>query len=299
MSDRTAVTDQARRPRPRRIGLWCALAVLIGLVLYAFAVPLFVDHDTRIVDYTIAGVAPSADHPLGTDPAGRDLFIRVALGLRLSLTIALIVAVASTVLGTAVGVIAGFVGGAVDQVLMRTSDTVNALPHLILSLVIVAMFRGSVPAIIVALVLSHWVTTARIIRAQTLSMRNSEVIASAWLSGMGRGQIIRHHLVPAALGQALISVLLLVPHAVWHESTFSFLGIGLPPHEPSLGTLLSDAEGGLLLGQWWLLVFPGGALIAAVLAVGVAGRALTARITGAEVRWPRNVARKPGPSGPG
>lgn len=266
-----------------RAGLCFAIAVLAALTLYAFVVPLVIDHDDRLVDYALAGRPPSAEHLLGTDSAGRDLFVRVAAGLRLSLSIALTVALLSTVLGTVIGVVAGFTGGLVDQVLMRISDTVNALPHLILSLVIVAMFRGSVVAIVISLVLSHWITTARIVRAQTLSLRGSKLVDSAWLSGMNRWQIMWHHVAPAALGQAFISVLLLVPHAVWHESTFSFLGIGLPPHEPSLGTLLWDAERGLLLGQWWLLVFPGGALVAAVLAITAIGRALMDQVVGKEI----------------
>ena len=259
-----------------------ALLVLVGLVGYALLVPILAPTQTDLVDYAAAGRAPSWEHPMGTDSEGRDLLFRTAAGLRLSLGIGAVVALIATAVGTTVGILAGFLGGIIDQVLMRGADLVNALPHLILGLVIVGMFRGSIAAIIVSMVITHWVTAARIVRAQTLALRGSELVASGWLSGMRGGQIARRILLPAVLGQAMISVVLTIPHIVWHESTFSFLGIGLPPHKPSLGTLISDAEGGLLLGQWWLLAFPGGALVLATLCTGVLGRAITARITQGE-----------------
>lgn len=256
-----------------------ATVVLVLLLSYALIVPLFGSADANVANYADRGLPPSAAHWLGTDPEGHDLTVRVASGLRLSLSIAVTVALISTLIGVVVGIIAGFTGGWVDQVLMRTSDAVNALPHLILGLVIVGMFRGSIPAIIISMVITHWVTIARITRAQTLSLRHSELVSSGWLAGMSRWTIMRQIVAPAVLGQAMISVVMTIPHIVWHESTFSFLGIGLPPHEPSLGTLISAAEGGLLLGQWWLLAFPGGALVAVTLCTSVLGHALTTRVT--------------------
>lgn len=281
MSETTLPTPRTAGPRRnrRRVGPALALVLLIALILYALVVPLLAPASSGVADYAAAGLPPSSSHLLGTDSEGRDLLVRTAAGLRLSLAIGTTVALIATTVGTTVGIIAGFTGGIVDQVLMRGADTINALPHLILGLVIVGMFRGSITAIIVAMVITHWVTVARIVRAQTLSLRDSELVASGWLTGMSRIAIARRILAPAVIGQAMISVVLTIPHIVWHESTFSFLGIGLPPHEPSLGTLISDAEGGLLLGQWWLLVFPGGALVLATLCTSVLGRALTDRVT--------------------
>lgn len=270
------------RPQIPRGGASVRLAAVTLVLLAAFALltPLIIPHDSRIVDFAVAGHAPSWEHLFGTDSQGRDLFVRVAIALRLSIAIALVVALVASAAGVIIGVVAGYLGGAVDQFLMRFADTVNALPHLVLGLVIVAMFRGEVLAIVVAMVITHWVTIARIVRAQTLALRHSNLVASAWLSGMSRPRIIAIHLLPAVAGQAVISVLLTVPHIVWHESTFSFLGIGLPPHEPSLGTLLSDAQAGILLGQWWLLVFPAGALVLVTLAIGVLGQGFARRING-------------------
>lgn len=258
-----------------------ATVTLAALLVYAFGVPLFTGGDVPLVDYAVGGRAPGAEFPMGTDSEGHDLFLRTAQGLRLSLSIAMSVAVLATLMGVVIGIIAGFVGGIVDQVLMRMSDTINALPHLVLGLVIVGMFRGSITAIVVSLVISHWVTIARMVRAQTLFLRGSELVASGWVSGMSRWVIMLRLVAPTVLGQAVVSVVLTIPHIVWHESTFSFLGIGLPPHQPSLGTLIADAQGGLLLGQWWMLVFPGGALVIATLCTGVIGRALTERVS----RW--------------
>ncbi len=161
---------------------------------------------------------------------------------------------------------------------MRAVDGVNALPHLLLGIVIVALFRGSLPAIIASIALTHWTQVARIARSEVLGVRGREYIDAAHLAGAGRSHVMRHHLAPAAAGQALIAVVLLLPHAIWHETTLSFLGLGLPPHQPSLGTLLQEARSTLLLGGWWTLLFPSLLLVAATLAVAGIGAALRDRI---------------------
>lgn len=259
-----------------------AWAILITIFLYATLVPWAASLDPYLVDFARAGLAPGAQNILGTDSAGHDLFIRVAAGLRVSLFIALAVAIFSACLGTFMGVVAGMTGGWVDRLIMRVVDGLNSLPHFVLSVVIVSLYRGSVIAIVASLVLTHWLSIARIVRAAVLCLRRAEYVEAAWLVGMSRWQIIRHHFVPAALGQSMVGVVLLVPHAVWHESTLSFLGLGLPPHEASLGTLLSDAEGALLLGHWWVLVFPSIFLIVTTLSVSVIGWHLKDRLTGTD-----------------
>lgn len=126
-------------------------------------------------------------------------------------------------------------------------------------------------------------TITRTVRASVLHLRGAEFVEAALLSGMSRARVLARHVVPAALGQSLVGLILLIPHAIWHESTLSFLGVGLPPHKPSLGTLLADAEGALLLGHWWILVFPSFFLVATTLCIAAVGTHLKERVTGQEV----------------
>ena len=217
-------------------------SVLTVVVLYAVLVPWLAGVDDRVTDFAQARQAPSADHLFGTDSAGRDLFVRIASGIRTSLVVALLCALLATVIGVVVGTAAGFWGGWPDRIIMRSTDAVNALPHLLLGIVIVAMFRGSLLAIVLSIALTHWTQVARIIRSEILSLRQRPYIDAAVLAGASRWQVAVRHLVPATAPQAMIAVVLLLPHAVWHESTLSFLGFGLPPHEPSLGTLLEEAR---------------------------------------------------------
>lgn len=246
-------------------------ALLLTLVVgYAVCAPLLA-LAAEGPDFAAARLAPSLEHWFGTDYAGQDLFVRVALGLRISLLIAVVCAVSSTLVGLAVGTLAAVFGGWADAALMRATDAVNALPHLLLGIVIVALFRGSVTAIVVSITLTHWPQVARIVRAEALTARELEYVEAAYLAGASRAHVLRRHLLPAAIGQALVAVVLLLPHAIWHESTLSFLGLGLSPDRPSLGTLLQQSRGEILLGGWWTLAFPAGLLILTTL--GVAGLA--------------------------
>lgn len=248
-------------------------AVTLGLIVaYAVLVPVFAPDSLTTPQLVDARQSPSPAHPFGTDHSGLDLFVRVAQALRVSLFIAVVCAIGSTVIGVAVGTVAATVGGWVDAVLMRFSDTLNALPHLLLGVVIVAMYRGSLIAIILSIALIHWSAVARIVRSEALTVRSMEYVDATYLSGASRWHVLRRHILPATLGQAAVAVVLLLPHAIWHESTLSFLGLGLPPDQASLGTLLQVSSGEVLLGSWWTLAFPALFLVVTTLAVsGVAG----------------------------
>ncbi|MDH6284271.1 ABC transporter permease [Prescottella agglutinans] len=261
-----------------RAFVW-SLAVLAVIVVYALVVPMVAGGDPRLTDFAAAYQPPSTAHWFGTDSAGRDLFVRTAAGLRVSLAIAAICAIASTVLGLAVGVAAGALGGRTDQIVMRLVDGINALPHLLLGIVIVALYPGNLAAIIASIALTHWTQVARIARTEVRAARGAPYVEAARLSGATRTRVTVTHLVPAAAGQALVAVVLLLPHAIWHESTLSFLGLGLPPDRASLGTLLQDSRAAVLTGAWWSLAFPALALVVTTLAVAGLGAALRDRIT--------------------
>lgn len=248
------------------------------ILTYTIAVPYFSHVDPSMADFSQAGLAPNSQSLFGTDSDGHDLFVRIAEGLRVSLFIALVTSISSCILGAILGAFAGMSGGRVDQIIMRLADAINSLPHLLTGIVIVALFKGSVLAIITSLVLTHWISIARVVRAQIIGIRHAEYIEAAWLSGMSRWGIMRYHFIPAAFNQAFIGLVLLIPHTIWHESTLSFLGLGLPPHLPSLGTLLSDAQGAILLGHWWILLFPCLFLIGTTMSVSIIGHHLEKNI---------------------
>jgi peptide/nickel transport system permease protein len=141
------------------------------------------------------------------------------------------------------------------------------VPHLLLGIVIVALYRGSVLAVIASIALTHWTGVARIVRAEVLSLRERPFVDAAISGGASRWRVLRRHLLPAIVPQAALSTVLLLPHAVWHETALSFLGLGLPPHLASIGNILGEGRAAVLLGSWWIVTFPALLLVASALAV--------------------------------
>ncbi|GLZ02536.1 ABC transporter permease [Actinomadura sp. NBRC 104412] len=256
-----------------RVRLAASAAVLTPLIILILSLPLMAgDAATGMVDYDAVRHAPEPGHPLGTDDAGRDVLARTAAGARVSLIVAVTCALVATVLGTLVGAASGTAGGIVDAVVMRLVDGVNAVPHLLLGILIVALYRGSLLAVIASIALTHWTTVARIVRAEVLSLRTRPYIDAAISGGASRMTVLTRHLLPAVAPQSALAAVLLLPHAVWHETALSFLGLGLPPHLASLGTMVADSRDDVLLGAWWTIAAPAGVLIAVTLAVaGLAG----------------------------
>lgn len=245
--------------------------MLVAVVAFALVWPAIAPADMASSGYLSADLPPTWAHPMGTDGLGHDLSVRVAQALRVSLAVAVGAAVLAGVLGVAVGAGAAACGGRVDAALMRCTDAVAAVPHLLATVVVVALFRGSLAAIVVALALTHWPAVARVVRAEAQTIMASRYVAASRVAGASPLQLARWHVLPAVVGQAGLATVLMVPHAVWHESTLSFLGIGMPPERPSLGTLVALSQPGLLLGRWWPLAFPTAALIAVTVAVALLG----------------------------
>jgi peptide/nickel transport system permease protein len=251
--------------------------LLIGTVaVLAVIVPIIAG--PSVADFGAALRPPDFGHLGGTDHSGYDLLSRAAEGLRISLVMAAACAVVATTLGVLVGVGSVAMGGWVDAIAMRVVDGVNALPHLVIGIVIAALWRGDPLAIIASIGLTHWPAVARVVRAELRSGAEAGWIRAARLAGASRGFVARHHLLPAVGGQALVAMVMLLPHAVWHESTLSFLGVGLSPDRASLGTLLGQARGDVMLGAWWTLVVPASALIVTALAFAAGGTKLRRRL---------------------
>lgn len=246
--------------------------VVAAIVLAVLLVPPLVNLDEQAVNLAAKLQPPSWEHPFGTDDVGRDLLLRCVYGLRVSLLVGVVAAVVATVIGTAVGALAAASGGWVDRVVMRLVDVFSSVPHLLLGIFIVAMFRPGVWPVVVSVALTHWLSTARIVRAEVLSLRSRPYVDAAISGGASRMRVIVRHLLPGVLPQAGLAAVLMVPHAIWHESALSFLGLGLPTHQASLGTLVQSARGSLLAGDWWPTLFPGLFIIVPTLAIaGLAG----------------------------
>lgn len=268
-----AETALALRGRTtRRVRIVTSATIVVAVLLAVLVVPPLAQLDQQAVDLANKLDPPSWAHPFGTDDVGRDLLLRCVYGLRVSLLVGLVAALTATVIGTAIGALAGAFGGWTDRVVMRVVDALSSVPHLLLGIFIVAMFRPGVWPVIISVALTHWLSTARIVRSEVLSLRSRPFIDAAVSGGASRTRVIVRHLLPGVLPQAGLAAVLMVPHAMWHESALSFLGLGLPAHQASLGNLVQSARGSLLAGDWWPTLFPGLFLIIPTLALaGLAG----------------------------
>ncbi|WP_306320256.1 MULTISPECIES: ABC transporter permease [unclassified Streptomyces] len=261
-----------RRRSTRAWRIRTSALIVSVVVLAVLLVPPLTNLDQQAVDLASKLQPPSWAHPFGTDDVGRDLLLRCVYGLRVSLLVGVVAAVVATVIGTAVGALAGALGGWVDRGVMRVVDTFSSVPHLLLGIFIVAMFRPGVWPVVISVGLTHWLSTARIVRAEVLSLRSRPYVDAAISGGASRWRVTARHLLPGVLPQAALAAVLMVPHAIWHESALSFLGLGLPTHQASLGTLVQTARGSLLAGDWWPTLFPGLFIIVPTLAIaGLAG----------------------------
>ncbi|MFF9687017.1 ABC transporter permease [Streptomyces sp. NPDC014623] len=260
------------RRSTRTVRLYTSATLLAVTALAVLLVPPVVQLDQQAVDLSAKLLPPSWEHLFGTDDVGRDLLLRCVYGLRVSLLVGVAAALTATVIGTAVGACAGALGGWVDRGVMRLVDTFSSVPHLLLGIFIIAMFRPGVWPVVISVALTHWLSTARIVRAEVLSLRSRPYIDAAVSGGASRWRVTVRHLLPGVLPQAALAAVLMIPHAMWHESALSFLGLGLPTHTASLGTLVQSARGSLLAGQWWPTLFPGLFIIVPTLAIaGIAG----------------------------
>ncbi|ATY99592.1 ABC transporter permease [Streptomyces bacillaris] len=270
------MAETALAPLPgrttRRVRVVTSVTIVVAVALAVLIVPPLAQLDEQAVDLSNKLHPPSWAHPFGTDDVGRDLLLRCVYGLRVSLLVGLVAALTATVIGTAIGALAGAFGGWADRIVMRVVDTLSSIPHLLLGIFIVAMFRPGVWPVVISVALTHWISTARIVRSEVLSLRSRPFIDAAVSGGASRGRVVVRHLLPGVLPQAGLAAVLMVPHAMWHESALSFLGLGLPAHQASLGNLVQSARGSLLAGDWWPTLFPGLFLIIPTLALaGLAG----------------------------
>ncbi|MFI7641353.1 ABC transporter permease [Nonomuraea sp. NPDC049400] len=264
-----------------------AVGTIAVLVLAVVLVPLAVRLDQQLVDLRSAGLSPAPAHPFGTDEVGRDVLVRSIYGLQVSLLVGLVAAVASVTIGGLVGLVAGAAGGFADRLLMRVVDGFNSLPHLLFGIFIVALFAPSTTAVVVSVAVTHWTTAARIVRSEVLSLRGRPFVDAAISGGSSRLRMVLRHFLPNLAPQLLLATVLMIPHAIWHETALSFLGLGLPAHLASLGNMINDGRRSLLAGDWWSSLFPGLLILVPTLAVSGLAQHIRDR---ANPRWRSELA---------
>ncbi|WP_137177854.1 ABC transporter permease [Roseomonas sp. AR75] len=218
---------------------------------------------------------------LGTDDQGRDMLSAIMYGARVSLLVGFLAVVMSVVLGVSAGLAAGYLGGTVDALLMRIADIKLTFPTILIALLIDGITRAVLPrdvhdqialyVVIFAIGFSNWPSFARTVRGSTMVERNKEYVQAARVIGLGRGRIMVTHVLPNVLGPVLVIATLQLGFAILAEATLSFLGVGVPPTQPSLGTLIRIGNDFLFSGEWWITIFPGLALIVLVLSVNLLG----------------------------
>lgn len=265
-----------RRLYGRRLPLAATVAeaVLVLLLVAMATADLWRPLDMYRIDHTAILASPSVEHPMGTDNLGRDMLALSLHGLRTSFAISFAAAALAAALGAVVGLLAGAFGGWIDAALMRLVDTFAAQSHFLFGLLILVLARplvGPAWAIMLAVGLTHWVTTARIVRSELLSLRTRPFVAAAINAGASRGQIARSHYVPNVLPPLALAFVLNVPHAIFHETGYSFLGLGMPLETPSLGRVLALGQENILAGGWWVSVFPGLLVFGLAAAIGTLG----------------------------
>ncbi len=219
--------------------------------------------------------------PLGTDDQGRDLYSAILYGSRLSILIGFASVIFALVVGVTLGLIAGYLGGKTDSVIMRIADVQISFPSILIALLVDGVARALLPAeshddlviyvLVLAIGLSQWVHFARTVRGSTMVERNKEYVQAARVIGISRAMIMMRHILPNVMGPVLVIATINLAVAVLTEATLSFLGVGVPPTEPSLGTLIRIGQDFLFSGEWWIVIFPGATLALLVLAVNLLG----------------------------
>lgn len=248
--------------------------VMIGLIfIIAIVGPMFSKYTYSDQNLLRGNEGPSADHWFGTDGHGRDLFVRVLYGARISLTVAVVATVVNFFIGIFYGGISGYMGGKVDNIMMRIVDIISTIPLVLYAIILMVVIGAGLKSIIITLGTIYWVRMARIVRGQILSLKEQEYVLAAKTLGASTNRILFRHLIPNAMGPIIVTMTMMIPSAIFTESFLSFIGLGVSAPMSSWGSLASDALGGLRSYPYQLL-FPSAAICITMLAFNFLGDGL-------------------------
>ncbi len=262
-----------------KISLTIGIIIIASLSLVAVLAPVISPYDPAEIDKESLLLPPSLKHIMGTDSLGRDLFSRIVFGARISLSIGVIAVGIATLIGIILGSIAGFYGKWVDSLIMRFVDLMLCFPTFFLILAVVAILESSIYNIMIIIGLTSWMGTARLIRAEILSLKEREFIQAARAIGASNLRIILRHLIPNAIGPVMVSAILGIASAILIESALSFLGLGVQPPTPSWGNILIEAKSTLGIA-WWLTLYPGLFILITILGFNLIAESLRQKFLG-------------------
>jgi len=259
--------EDARVRLSRNRAAVISIAILAGIALLALIGPLLTAYSYDQIDYSVVSCAPNwwlasaascnagGTHWFGTDSVGRDLFVRVLIGARVSLAVGVIATLVSLVIGVAYGATAGFLGKRIDGLMMRFVDVLYSIPYIFLVIILMMVFNRNFYLLFIAIGAVEWLTMARIVRGQTLSIKQKEFIEAARASGVGPFGLIVRHIIPNVFGPVVVYVTLTVPASILAESFLSFLGLGIQEPMTSWGVLIADGAAQMESAPW-MLIFP-------------------------------------------
>ena len=268
------IDDAARRLRSNP-GAVSAMFVILSIVVLTLLGPWFNPNGSETLDWSHVASQPALQsaHWFGTDRLGRDLFARTLEGTRVSLAVGLVASAVSLLVGIGYGAVAGYIGGRTDHVMMRIIEILSGLPLIFFVIFLTVIFGRSEYLLFLSIGAVGWLTMARIVRGQTLSIRQREFIEAAVASGADTSRIIIKHVIPNVIGPVIVYATLTVPQIIMFESFLSFLGLGIQEPHASLGTLIAEGAGEMEAAPWILLV-PGGFLAVLLLSLNIFGDGL-------------------------
>ena len=249
-------------------------AVFLAVFILVMTFGIFITEDQLMVDLEQTFIKPGSGHLFGTDWVGRDMLLRTLKGLSISMRIGLLSSLISAAAAALLGIMGPVFGGIVDKAVSWLIDFVLAVPHTIIIILISLACGGGFKGIVVGITCTHWTSLTRVIRAEVLQILNAEYTQLSRQFGKSRWYIAREHMFPHIIPQLVVGVVLVFPHAILHEASITFLGFGLPAHEPAIGVILSESMKYLTSGKWWLAFFPGLCLVLISLMVDRIGKNL-------------------------
>jgi peptide/nickel transport system permease protein len=277
---------EKKTPQPWRYRWWGRLlrdpgavvgvVILIVMVGAALLAPFIAPYDPETTDLRARNTPPawesggSTAHLLGTDPVGRDMLSRMIYGARVSLFVAFTVTVLATIIGVTFGMLAGYYGGVIDEALMRIADLFLVFPFILLAITVIAVLGSGLRNMLIVLVVTGWVQHARLVRGQVLGLRSVQYVDASRVSGARNVRLIVRHILPNIVASVIVLATMQLAFVLLTEAALNFLGLGVDPSTPTWGSMISQGRT-YIYNAWWVITFPGIAILLTVLAVNLLG----------------------------